>query len=103
MGEALALLILPPAIFLQVANFAIICQIHLHHGFLGVSTYYHSRQMITQQPPKGPAGIVKGHPQMAIFQTTHAGVYAPPCVWTVKPSFALARFARRTGQPPHPP
>ena len=27
----------------------------------------------------------------------------PPCLWTAKPPPAAARFARRGGQPPHPP
>ena len=40
---------------------------------LRVDMYSPCHQMITQQRIKGPWGVVRGHPKMAIFQPTHAG------------------------------
>ena len=58
---------LPSAINLQVANFVIIHQIHLHHGFPWVPT--HSQLSPNNSP--GPR-VVQGFPKIAIFQPTHA-------------------------------
>ena len=59
---------------LQVADFAIIHEIHQHHGSPWFHTYSHCHYMITPQQPSGPLGVLGGCPGIAIFQPIHVGL-----------------------------
>ena len=53
---------------LQVADFAIIHQIHQHRRSVWVYAFSHCHQMITQQQPKGSQGLAEvnqDHPCLA--------------------------------------
>ena len=66
----------------QVADFAIIHQIHQHHGSPWVYICFHCHQMITQQQPKGLSlGVMGNPPRITIFQPPHAWKRPSPHWW----------------------